>query len=344
MIHRNILLEARLIDDLLDLARIRRGTLILKREVVDAHELINHVVAIFRDDLRQAQLELAVDLAARSHHIEADPIRFQQVLWNLVKNAIKFTPQEGKISVRSRDHSDQDNGTPGAGLVIEIADTGIGIEADALPRIFDMTEQGGISAATRRFGGLGLGLTLSRSIVKQHDGRLSVASAGAGKGATFTLLVPTVAAPISRAAGASLPAADDAAARPIGRSLRILLVDDNADTLNYLATILRRKGHDLRIASDMSTALRLASLAEFDLLISDIELPDGSGLELMWRLRATRAVTGIALSGFGSPEDIEQSRTAGFALHLVKPVDFRRLEQAMGDLATNAAAESLVER
>ena len=128
-----------------------------------------------------------------------------------------------------------------------------------------------------------------------------------------------------------------------GRSVRILLVDDNADTLSFLATILRLKGHEVRTASDMATALRVASDAEFDLLISDIELPDGSGLELMWRLRVDRALPGIALSGFGSPEDVEQSRSAGFAIHLVKPIDFRRLEQAIGELVASAATETLVE-
>ena len=186
MIHRNVLLEARLIDDLLDLARIRRGTLVLKREVVDAHELVNRVIEICGDDLRNARLQLNVDLAATGHHVEADPIRLQQVLWNLIKNAIKFTPPLGRVTVRSRDRTERCNGSAGdagGGLLIEVSDTGIGIEADALPRVFDMTEQVEVTAASRRYGGLGLGLTLSRSIVRQHDGRLTAfASSGAGKG------------------------------------------------------------------------------------------------------------------------------------------------------------------
>jgi CheY-like chemotaxis protein len=341
MIHRNVLLEARLIDDLLDLARIRRGTLVLSREVVDAHELVNHVVAICADDLRGAQLRLVVDLAAAHHHISADPIRFQQVLWNLVKNAIKFTPPGGRVTVASRNQAQDASGPPTSGLKIEISDTGIGIEADALPRIFEMAERGGISAATRRFGGLGLGLMLSRSIVEQHDGRLSVASAGAGRGATFTLEMPLVCAPAALPSAAPLARDGHAAGPSRSRFVRILLVDDNADTLKYLAKVLRLAGHDVRTAPDMATSLRLASEADFDLVISDIELPDGSGLELMETIRTRRSVPGIALSGFGSPEDVEQSRSAGFALHLIKPFDFRRLEVAIGQVVTTTHRESV---
>ncbi|MFI5457596.1 MAG: histidine kinase N-terminal 7TM domain-containing protein, partial [Isosphaerales bacterium] len=200
MIRRNVVLEARLIDDLLDLARIGRGTLHLKREVIDAHEMINHVIEICDDDLRHARLELELDLAACRHHVDADPIRFQQVLWNLIKNAIKFTPSGGQVTVRSRDREGACDGESAARLVIEVSDTGIGIEPDSLGRIFDIMEQGG-TAATRQFGGLGLGLTLSRSIVEQLDGRLAAASAGAGLGATFTVEMPTVPAPATAPGG-----------------------------------------------------------------------------------------------------------------------------------------------
>jgi PAS domain S-box-containing protein len=343
MIQRNVLVQTRLIDDLLDLARIRRGTLVLNREVVDAHELVNHVVAMCDDDLSQAQLQLVVDLAAKGRHVHADPIRLQQVLWNLVKNAIKFTPRGGRVTVGSRDHTAVGNGAAGTELVIEVSDTGIGIEADALPRIFELAERGEITAATRRFGGLGLGLMLSRSIVAQHGGRLAAASAGVGQGATFTLELPSVPAPAALASAAGRSRDAGAAGGSASRSVKILLVDDNADTLKSLATILRRKGHDVRAALDMATSLRLASEVDFDLLISDIELPDGSGLELMQTIRSHRSVPGIALSGFGSPEDFEQSRSAGFARHLIKPVDFRQLEQAIQELAGRAVAGTLVE-
>ena len=178
MIHRNVRLEARLIDDLLDLTRIRGGQLHLKREVIDAHRLIHQVVDICRDDLRLAGLKLVVDLAARHVDVDADPARLQQVLWNLLKNAIKFSPREGQsITIRSRNRFDDLLSTSTSWLVIEVADEGIGIEPELLPRIFNMFEQGGPLAGPK-FGGLGLGLTISRSIVEQHGGHLAASTRG----------------------------------------------------------------------------------------------------------------------------------------------------------------------
>ena len=342
MIRRNVVLEARLIDDLLDLSRIRQGSLLFETELADAHQLIHDVINICRDDLKKAQLHLAIDLDARRHHVDADPIRFQQALWNLIKNAIKFTPAGGRLCVRSRNR-DRDLASTAENapdLVIEIQDTGIGIEPDLLPRIFDVLEQGGIST-TRRFGGLGLGLTISRSIIEQHCGHLDAQSPGAGGGATFTIQMPTAAPPApgsSDDAPAALPASP---AAPFTRPIKVLLVDDNHDTLKYLSRILSVRGYHVHPAADMASALQAASDADFDVLVSDIELPDGSGLELMWSLRAGRAIPAIALSGFGAPADVEQSRSAGFAIHLTKPVDFGRLEQAIRQLA-GTAVESVV--
>jgi PAS domain S-box-containing protein len=346
MIRRNVVLEARLIDDLLDLARIDRGALQLRREVIDAHQMVSHVIEICAADLRQSGVALSVELAARDHHVDADPIRFQQVLWNLIKNAIKFTPRSGHVAVRSRDALDVSLRGSTGGLVIEVSDTGIGIEPAAISRIFDVMEQGG-TTATRQFGGLGLGLTLSRSIVEHHGGRLTAASPGAGRGATFTLEMPTVPAPAPAPARDAIPSALTPATAPNGgtapprRRVRILLVEDNQDTLNYLTALLKRRGHKITAASDMATALALASATDLDLLISDIELPDGTGHELMRSIRTSRSVPGIALSGFGTVDDVERSREAGFALHLTKPVDFRRLEQAIQDWAATDAAEPM---
>ena len=339
MIRRNVALEARLIDDLLDLARIGRGTMHLKREVIDAHEMVNHVIEICSDDLRNARLQLALDLGARRHHVDADPIRFQQVLWNLIKNAIKFTPEGGHVTVRSRDRVGISAGETASRLIIEVCDTGIGIEPSSLARIFNIMEQGG-TRATRQFGGLGLGLTISRSIVERLDGRLAAASAGAGLGATLTLEMPALRTKSDQHLAVADPGSADHAASGAAtsrRSVRALLVDDNQDTLKYLSKIMTVRGYVVHTADSVASALAVASEADFDVLISDIELPDGSGLELMWKLRAVRPVLGIALSGFGSPEDIEQSRSAGFALHLIKPVDFRRLEQAIQEVTAGAA-------
>jgi PAS domain S-box-containing protein len=338
MIRRNVVLEVRLIDDLLDLTRIRGGKLLLRREVVDAHELIHRVIEICRHDFCSGRLQPVLDLAARRSEVDADPIRLQQVFWNLIKNAIKFTPAGGTVTVRSRDGDARPSGAAGSGLVIAVSDTGIGIEPDDLLRIFDLFEQGGVSSA-RRSGGLGLGLTISRSIVEQHGGCLVAASGGKGLGATFTIEIPLVGAPLI--APVPVKQLTPHALIPHQR-LTILLVEDNTDTRNYLSKLLTLRGHTVRTAADLTTALQVAAETEFDLLISDIELPDGTGLQLMRVLRSTRVVPGIALSGFGSSDDIEMSRSAGFSVHLTKPVDFRRLEEVIQQLAARDCVEDLV--
>jgi PAS domain S-box-containing protein len=339
MIRRNVNLEVRLVDDLLDLTRIRGNKLSLKREVVDAHELLHRVVEICRDDFRAAGLHLRLDLAAARHDVDADPIRLQQVLWNLIKNAIKFTPEGGTVTIQSRDAGKDLGGGAGAGGVLSIivSDTGIGIEPAVLPRIFDIFEQGG-EASARRSGGLGLGLTISRSIAEQHGGRLTAASGGEGCGATFTLEMPRVSVPALIPAIEPLNASEDSPGRP----LKILLVDDNTDTLSYLTEILSRRGHDVRAATSVAAAVRIATDVGIDLLISDIELPDGTGLQLMAAIRTIRPVPGIVLSGFGSSDDIELSRSAGFAVHLVKPVEFHVLQEAIAQATADPQAESLV--
>ncbi len=346
MIRRNVNLEVRLIDDLLDLTRVRGGKLHLKREAVNAHELIHRVAEICRDDLEAARLRLVLDLAARRHDVNADPIRLQQVLWNLQKNAIKFTPEGGTITVRSRDgegdadtvggDGDGDGRRPAGMLIIAISDTGIGIDAEVMPRIFDMFEQGGAEVA-QRSGGLGLGLTISRTLVERHGGRLTASSEGTNRGATFTLELPTVAAP------AIVPTIEPVDDEPVARRpLRILLVDDNDDTRNSLAELLARRGHDVRSASGVESALRTAAEFEIDLLISDIELADGTGLQLVQALQSERAVLAIAMSGFGSSDDIELSRAAGFAIHLMKPIDLPALEAAIDRVAFCTTTASLV--
>jgi signal transduction histidine kinase/ActR/RegA family two-component response regulator len=343
MIRRNVVLEVRLIDDLLDLSRIRRGSLHLHRELIDAHQLIHNVIDICRDDLSVADIQLDANLLASRHHVDADPIRFQQALWNLIKNAIKFTPAGGQITVVSLNSDGDTHSESKPDVVIGVSDTGIGIKPDVLPHIFDVLEQGGTST-TRRFGGLGLGLTISRSILEQHGGHLTAHSPGPNLGATFAITLPTTSVPTSLSAD-DAPAAtpishDDAPARPI----RILLVDDNRDTLKYLARLLSVRGYHVHTAADMASAFQVACQAELDVIVSDIELPDGSGHELVASLRQTgRPIPAIALSGFGSSADVELSQSAGFVIHLTKPVDFRQLEEAIRQVAASAIAESMVD-
>lgn len=327
MTRRNVELEARLIDDLLDLNRIIQGKLRLNREVVDAHRLILETLEICRGGIEQAKLRVEVGLEASRRFVKADAARLQQVVWNLVKNAVKFTPKGGSLSVRTRD----DQGK----LIVEVADTGVGIEPEVLQRIFDAFEQGG-TEVTRQFGGLGLGLAISRSLAEALGGRLLASSLGKNQGATFTLELPSAAPPPKRV-NAVPPVALGSLETP---SLRILLVEDNHDTLRVMARLLGRKGHRVTTADGVAEALRVADGAEFDLLISDLGLPDGSGLDLIRQLRQSRPfpLPGIALSGYGMDDDLRRSREAGFLEHLIKPVDFARLDQAIRQVAATGQA------
>ncbi len=318
MTRRNLELEARLIDDLLDVSRILRGKMSLQLAAVDAHALIHRTLEICRSDLHAGEIRLTLDLRATDHHIHADSARLQQVLWNLIKNAVKFTPPRGTVAIRSSNeaHSDRPH------LLMAVEDTGVGIEPHLLPRIFDPFEQGDASAWTRKSAGLGLGLSIGQSVAKAHGGCLTASSAGRGQGAKFTLELPTIPAPASDLPGQPSPCEAARETRP----LKILLVEDDPASLTVMARLLHKHGHTILTAGNLAAALEVASAEEFDLIISDLGLPDGNGLELMRRLRARRAVAGIALTGFGTDEDIRRSREAGFAGHLTKPVDLRRLE------------------
>jgi len=325
LIRRSVELEARLIDDLLDVSRVAHGKLHLNREVVDTHELVRQTLGICRSDMNGQRTRLELDLDAPRPHVEADPSRLQQVLWNLIKNAVKFTPDGGTLAVRTRNE-----GTPGAGerLVLEVADSGVGIEPEVLPRVFAAFEQGEEST-TRRFGGLGLGLAISHAVVEAHGGRLSAASPGRGRGATFTVELEAVAPAATRPKPIAAPAAEPvpvAGPVPPRRALRILLVEDDRPSLRVMSRLLQQREHTVTTADTLSSALEVGEREDFDLIISDIGLPDGTGWDLMRRLRPRGPVKAIALSGFGMDEDILRSREAGFLEHLTKPVNFQKLE------------------
>ena len=321
MIRRNVELEARLIDDLLDVIRIGRGVLHLESRTVDAHDAIRQATLVCRGEIDEGRIALGVDLTADEHHVKGDPVRLQQIIWNLFKNAIRFTPTGGEITVRSRNRTDPGiDGRPR--LVVEVADDGVGIGSEALSRIFEPFEQG--EASPRPRNGLGLGLAIGRSLAEAHGGRLTAASPGPGLGSTFVLELPTVPRPVVEGP----PSGPVGLRPPRSASLSVLLVEDNKDTREYLALVLRRRGHEVTAAARLSEALRAAAESSFDLLISDIELPDGSGLDLMRHLHG-RGLRALAMSGYGSEEDVRMSLEAGFAEHMTKPVELARLIAAI---------------
>jgi len=314
VIRRNIQLESRLIDDLLDLTRIARGKLKLERMPIDAHDAIAQAIEMCRTEAEAKQLELRIDLGARVSHVMGDPAKFQQIIWNLIHNAIKFTPKNGEISVSSFNNGEET-------LVIAVRDTGIGIAPEQVGRIFHAFEQGDESFQ-RRHGGLGLGLAISRAIAEAHDGSLDAQSDGQNRGATFRLTMPTTLPPTIR------PVTPAQGREGVGGTWRILLVEDHADTATALSNLLSRRGHQVEQARDVRSALELARRDRFDLVISDVGLPDGTGAQLMSELRG-RVRRGIAISGFGMSSDIASSLAAGFSDHLVKPLSFDKLEAAM---------------
>ncbi len=325
MIRRNVELETRLIDDLLDFTRIAKDKLQLRFAPVDAHLAISNVVEMCRGEADARKLRLHLDLRAGGHHLAADAAKFQQIIWNLLKNAVKFTPASGEITISTS------NPVPQV-LTISVRDTGIGMEPEVMKRIFDPFEQGNRSFE-RRFGGLGLGLAISKSLAQAHGGTLVAESDGHGRGSTFILSMQTI-SPEEESASPTSFARDTSR-----RSLRILLVDDHQDTCAALEKLLVRRGHLVAATHNMRSAMEAAARNHFDLLISDIALPDGSGTELMMQLHAISGIPGIAISGFGMNGDVEKSLEAGFSEHLIKPVKLEKLEAAM-ERATGSRAAS----
>ena len=319
MIRRNVELEARLIDDLLDLTRIDRGKVQLNFEVVDAHTLLQNALEICQAEIDRKHLSRSLNLGARKVYLRADPARLQQIFWNLINNAVKFTPSDGQISISTSNTSKGE-------LRVEIADTGLGIESESLPKIFDAFEQGGRT----QLGGLGLGLAISKALVEAHKGAINAQSAGRNKGSTFTLVFPTS----ERAAAQIAPAVSPKL--PEHQAMRILLVEDHEDTNRSLTNLLRRRGYQVQSALTFQSALDLSAKVQFDVLISDLALPDGSGIDLVQKLQSARPIIGIALTGFGMEDDIRKGREAGFHYHLVKPIDLNRL-----DLLIQESANSL---
>jgi PAS domain S-box-containing protein len=314
-LRRCVELEARLIDDLLDLTRIIRGKLALNFEVANVHTLIQAVASMYRSDLDAKSIRVSMQLAAASHYASVDPGRLQQVFWNILKNAAKFTPNGGTIEIASG-NVDNDR------LQINFTDSGVGMTPQTIQRIFQPFEQGS-AELVRRYGGLGLGLSLSKAFVEAQGGTIAASSAGPGKGSTFTVSIPAVKPPIT----AAKPSAPKRRVSEVGRSLEILLVEDHDDTARVLSRLLERLGHRVRIADSVASAL-LAAEQPFDLLLSDIGLPDGTGNDLIRQLRQIRHVNvpAVALTGFGMEEDVAKSREAGFTDHLTKPVNFQRLQ------------------
>jgi CheY-like chemotaxis protein len=321
MIRRNIEWEAHLIDDLLDLNAIAKRKIQFHSEVIDLHGLIDNVVRFCAAEMRTRKLQLRLQLDAASHFVNVDARRFQQVIRNLIQNAIKFTDPGGSIAISTSNVTDDR-------IRLEVTDTGMGMPADLIPRLFAPFEQGE-RTVTRKFGGLGLGLAISKALVEAHGGAITASSGGIGRGSTFAIDLQTAAKPSSQPdASASSSTATSA---PSNNHRRILLVEDHPDTLKTMARLLKTCKYEVHTASTVAEAISQLQRGEFDLLISDLGLPDGSGYDVMRYVRDHHPMRAIALSGFGMPEDIKKSLEAGFFEHITKPINFDRLQKAINE-------------
>jgi len=310
IIRRNVQLQARLIDDLLDLTRITRGKLRLDLENCDAHEVIRNAIDIAGSAIAAKKLKLSTRFQAKQHQIMADCIRLQQVFWNLINNAVKFTPPGGQIAITT--FSDERD------FHFEISDNGIGIEPARLASLFTPFEQADPSV-TRQFGGLGLGIAISKHLVDLHKGTIEAESRGRSFGATFKVTLNTV------PDGAGTTHLGSRALKQPAKSLRILLVEDHRDTRRTLSRLLTHFGHDVLAADNVRRALEIVRSGAIDVLLCDIGLPDGSGYEIISQVRRNQPIKAVALTGFGTEDDIRRSKEAGFDFHLMKPIDVQQL-------------------
>ena len=327
-IRKNIELEARLIDDLLDLTRITTGKTTLNREIVNVHDILADALATIQSEYEAKNLSMKLKLEATHSWVDGDVIRLQQVFWNILKNAVKFTPESGTITIETSTGK-------GGRLVVKISDTGIGMSPEEIARIFTAFAQGDHASAggSHRYGGLGLGLAISKNLVELHSGKIVAESAGTKQGSTFTIELPAVQrkkiTPKTEREHAAQTFVD-------GEPISVLLVEDHEITRTVLTQLLTRRNYKVTTADCIARARELAGKDKFDLLISDIGLSDGNGNDLMKEFQQAYGLKGIALTGYGMEEDITRGKAAGFVAHLIKPVRIKSLENAL------AAARSVI--
>jgi PAS domain S-box-containing protein len=317
VIERQVAHMTGLVDDLLDVARVTRGLIELRRRAVDLGDVLAKAIETVSPVLEQRHHHLEIAPHDPGLLVDGDETRLAQIVTNLLTNAAKYMDPGGTIWIRlARDRGD---------VVLEVRDAGQGIEPELLPRVFDLFVQGS-QGRERAGGGLGLGLALVRRLVTLHGGRVEARSDGRGKGSTFEVRLPVASGTVDRAT--PVVGATAIAASPPHHRRRILIVDDNQDAGELLADVLMSKGHEVRTAVDAASALEITGAGfTADIAILDIGLPvvDGYELAAMLRARTAPAPRLIALTGYGQLSDIERSTAAGFAVHLVKPVNMAKL-------------------
>jgi PAS domain S-box-containing protein len=318
---------SRLVDDLLDVSRITRGKVTLRREAVDVKATINQVVEAMRPTIEERRHSVEIQVPSEPLVIEADATRVAQVLSNIIGNAVKYTPDGGRITVRA--------GVSDGFASISVVDTGIGIAPELVPRVFDLFVQGE-RGLDRREGGLGVGLTIAKRLTELQGGTLSAASPGSGLGSRFTIELP-----LMQPERIEHPS-NDAIGSVITQSKRVLVVDDNRDAADSLAALIELLGHQATVLHDGRDALTVAVSHAPDLILLDIGLPGMDGYEVARRLRAARETANIRLvacTGYGREDDVRRIEEAGFDGYLVKPVSAAQLEQLLAGAPFNRPGE-----
>jgi PAS domain S-box-containing protein len=317
MMRRNIELEMRLIDELIDLNRVTKGKISLRLETLDVHALISSVSKMYATEIAPRGLHVTTDLAAEERYVNCDLDRLQQVFWNIIKNAAVFTPKGGSLHIRTFNIA--------SSICIAFQDTGIGMSPETIQNLFRPFD-GKAPANSPRPEGLGLGLSISQALIAQQGGEITAKSDGIGSGSEFVVRLPSAQAAQDPA---TLPMSPTAALEAPIRQLRILLVEDHVDSADVLAKILSHLGYEVDTAGTSASALDLYRSNEYDLVLSDIGLPDGSGIELLQQMKGLKDVPAIALTGFGTEEDMLRAQQTGFLHHLTKPVDIQHLQAAI---------------
>ena len=309
---RNAKSQSQLINDLLDLSRLQMGKVALNRETVSLATIVENAVETVREEAASKNISISVQSPGELFVVDADPLRMQQVVWNLLNNAVKFTPAGGEIRLSLHAEGEE--------VLLTIEDNGPGIDPEFLPHVFEMFRQAD-SSSIRRHGGMGIGLALVQQLIQLHEGSVSVASAGLGEGAKFIIRLPA-------RQQKDLSTVTKATQKLELMDLGILVIDDSEDTTEMLRQLLEMNGARVRTASSGAEALRAVTQDDFDVIISDVSMPEMDGFEFLRQLRtlpAHKDVPVLALTGFGRPEDIERAREAGFFSHLTKPFDLEKL-------------------